>query len=38
VRQQVQIGVDSGEPQPLDIGDVIERGKQRHAQRSKASN
>ena len=38
LRQQVQAGINSGEPQPLDIEDVVERGRKRHAQRSKASN
>jgi antitoxin ParD1/3/4 len=37
LRQQVQAGIDSGEAQPLDIDDAIERGKKRHAQHSKAS-
>ena len=38
LRQQIQAGIDSGEAQPLNIEDVIERGKKRHAQHSKASN
>lgn len=38
LRQQIQAGINSGEPQPLDIEDVIERGKKRYAQRRKASN
>lgn len=38
LRQQIQTGINSGEPQPLNLDDVIERGKKRHAQRSKASN
>jgi len=38
LRQQIQAGISSGEPQPLNVEDVIERGKKRHAQRSKASN
>ncbi|MDX2241563.1 MAG: type II toxin-antitoxin system ParD family antitoxin [Leptolyngbyaceae cyanobacterium bins.302] len=38
LRQQIQVGINSGEPQPLDIEDVVERGRKRHAQRSKASN
>ncbi len=37
LRQQIQVGLDSGESQPLDIEDVIERGRKRRAQRSKAS-
>jgi antitoxin ParD1/3/4 len=37
VRQQVQAGINSGESQSLNIEDVIDRGKKRHAQRSKAS-
>jgi antitoxin ParD1/3/4 len=38
LRQQIQAGLDSGESQPLDIEDVIDRGRKRRAQRSKASN
>lgn len=38
LRQQIQAGIDRGEAQPLNIEDVIERGKKRHAQHSKASN
>ncbi len=38
LRQQIQAGIDSGEAQPLNIEDAIERGKKRHAQHSKASN
>jgi antitoxin ParD1/3/4 len=38
LRQQIQAGLDSGESQPLDIEDVIERGRKRRAQRSQASN
>ena len=38
LRQQIQAGIDSGESQPLDIEDVIERGRKRRAQRSQASN
>ncbi len=37
VRQQIQEGVNSGESQPLNVEDVIDRGRKRHAQRSKAS-
>ncbi len=37
LRQQIQEGLDSGESQPLDIEDVIDRGRKRRAQRSKAS-
>jgi antitoxin ParD1/3/4 len=37
LRQQIQAGLDSGESQPLDIENVIDRGRKRHAQRSKAS-
>jgi antitoxin ParD1/3/4 len=35
LRSQIQAGIDSGEPQPLDIEDVIKRGKDRYAQRQK---
>jgi antitoxin ParD1/3/4 len=35
LRSQIQTGIDSGEPQPLDIEDVIKRGKKRYAQRQK---
>ncbi len=38
LRQQIQAGIDSGEAQPLNIEDVIERGLKRHAQHSKAGN
>lgn len=38
LRQQIQAGIDRGEAQPLNIEDVIERGKKRHAHHSKASN
>jgi len=38
VRQQIQEGVNSGESQPLNVEDVVDRGRKRHAQRSKASN
>ena len=31
LRQQIQAGIDSGEAQPLNIEDAIERGKKRHA-------
>jgi antitoxin ParD1/3/4 len=37
LRQQIQEGIDSGESQPLNIEDVMDRGRNRHAQRSKAS-
>jgi len=37
VRQQIQEGVNSGESQPLNVEEVIDRGRKRHAQRSKAS-
>jgi antitoxin ParD1/3/4 len=37
LRQQIQEGIDSGESQPLNIEDVMDRGRKRHAQRSKAS-
>jgi antitoxin ParD1/3/4 len=30
LRQQIQAGIDSGEAQPINIEDVIERGKKRH--------
>lgn len=36
VRQQIQEGVNSGESQPLNVEDVVDRGRKRHA-RSKAS-
>ena len=38
VRQQIQEGMNSGESQPLNVEDVVDRGRKRHAQRSKASN
>jgi len=38
LRQQIQQGIDSGDSQPLDIEDVVDRGKKRRAQRSKATN
>jgi antitoxin ParD1/3/4 len=37
LRQQIQAGISSGEPQSLNVEDVIERGKKRHAPLSKAS-
>lgn len=37
LRQQIQAGIDSGESQPPDIEDVIDRGRKRHAERSRAS-
>jgi antitoxin ParD1/3/4 len=37
LRQHIQEGIDSGESQPLNIEDVMDRGRKRHAQRSKAS-
>ena len=37
VRQQIQEGMNSGESQPLNVEDVVDRGRKRHAQRSKAS-
>lgn len=37
VRQQIQEGMNSGESQPLNVEEVIDRGRKRHAQRSKAS-
>ena len=37
VRQQIQEGVNSGESQPLNVEDVVDRGRKRHAQRSKTS-
>jgi len=37
VRQQIQEGMNSGESQPLNVEDVIDRGRKRHAQRSKTS-
>lgn len=38
LRQQIQTGINSGQPQPLNVEDVIERGRNRHAQRTEASN
>ena len=38
LQQQIQAGINSGEPKPLNLDDAIERGKKRLAQRSKASN
>jgi antitoxin ParD1/3/4 len=38
LRQQIQAGINSGEPLPLNLDDVIERGRSRHAQRNTASN
>ena len=38
LRQQIQQGIDSGDSQPLDIEDVVDRGEKRRAQRSKATN
>lgn len=37
LRQQIQTGIDSGKPHPLDVEDVIERGRQRHAQPTQAN-
>ena len=37
VRQQIQEGMNSGESQPLNVEDVVDRGRKRHAQRSKTS-
>ena len=37
VRQQIQEGMNSGESQPLNVEEVIDRGRKRHAQRSKTS-
>jgi len=35
LRQQIQAGINSGESQPIDLEDVIQRGKERHAKRQK---
>jgi antitoxin ParD1/3/4 len=37
LRSKIQSGLDSGAAQPLDLDDVLARGKQRHTQRRKAS-
>ena len=37
VRQQIQEGMNSGESQPLNVEEVIDRGRKRYAQRSKTS-
>jgi antitoxin ParD1/3/4 len=37
LRSQIQAGIDSGEPEPLDIENVIKRGKERYAQRQNNS-
>jgi antitoxin ParD1/3/4 len=37
IRAEIQKGIDSGEPTPLDMEDVIRRGKQRLAARHKNS-
>jgi antitoxin ParD1/3/4 len=37
LRRQIQLGINSGESQPLNIEDVIERGQKRHAQRRGAN-
>lgn len=37
LQQQIQAGINSGEPQPLNLDDTIERGKKRHAQRRNVS-
>lgn len=33
LRQRIHAGINSGEPQPFNVEDVIERGRKRHAQR-----
>lgn len=33
LRQRIQVGINSGEPQPFNVEDVIERGRKRHSQR-----
>lgn len=38
LRQQIKAGINSGEPVPLNLDDVIERGRNRHAQRNTDSN
>lgn len=38
LRRQIQAGINSGESQPLNIEDVIERGRKRHLQHRKTSN
>lgn len=38
LQQQIQAGIKSGEPQPLNIEDITDRGKKRHTQRTKGSN
>lgn len=38
LQQQIQAGINSGQPQPLNVEDVIERGRKRHAQRTEPSN
>lgn len=35
LRQEIQAGLSSGEPTPLDMEDVIKRGRERLAQRKK---
>lgn len=37
LRQQIQAGINSGEPLSLNLDDVIERGRNRHAQHNTAS-
>lgn len=32
LREEIQKGIDSGEPEPLDIEDIIRRGKERLAE------
>ncbi len=32
LRQQIQTGINSGESQPLNLEDVIDRGRKRHTQ------
>ncbi len=36
LRQELRAGLDSGPAQPLDIADVIQRGKTRHTHQSKS--
>lgn len=38
LRMQIEAGINSGESQPLNIDDVIERGKKRYTQGKKVSN
>jgi antitoxin ParD1/3/4 len=38
LRQQIKEGINSGEPLPFNLDDVIERGKSRHAQHNTANN